>query len=85
MAKSLLQKYHEYNARLREQGTRMLTFQCPNQGCGNDIEVQAAPKGDTWDTLTTCPHCEQMFFRITHHDRVEALFPQRPTQEAGHE
>lgn len=51
-----------------------LNYRCPE--CGETIETLAAPKGDVWDTLTFCPHCNDMHMKITHSSHVIARRPQ---------
>lgn len=70
---SLLEKHIAHIARLRSAKVRILSYQCPK--CGETIDTQAAPKGDAWDTLTTCPHCDDLHMKITRHSAVVALRP----------
>jgi uncharacterized Zn finger protein (UPF0148 family) len=77
---SLKQRYTEYNDRLKASGARMLSFNCP--ACSQSIETQAATKGDTWDTLSTCPHCEALFMKITTYKTAKGLIPRIPGKTA---
>lgn len=64
MAKAtLMQRYTDYNDRLKARGIKLIAFACPE--CGESIETQSAPKGEVWDALSDCPHCERMFMKIT--------------------
>ena len=78
---SLKQRYTEYNDRLKASGARMLSFNCP--ACSQSIETQAATKGDTWDTLSTCPHCEALFMKITTYKTAKGLIPRIPEEPAN--
>lgn len=60
---TLMQLYTEYNDRLKAEGIKLIAFSCPS--CNESIETRPAPKGDTWDTLSNCPHCGSMFMKIT--------------------
>lgn len=71
---TLLDRYTAYNERLKAQGLKFLSFDCPK--CGEGIETQRATRGDTWDTLSTCPHCEALFMKITTHKKAVGRLPQ---------
>ena len=60
---TLLKRYTEYNDRLKAKGAKMIKFNCPM--CAKDIETLPAPKGEFWDTLAQCPHCEALYIKIT--------------------
>ncbi|KPX46955.1 hypothetical protein ALO68_200094 [Pseudomonas syringae pv. helianthi] len=70
---TLMQLYTEYNDRLKAQGIKLITFSCPN--CNESVETRPAPKGDTWDTLSDCPHCNSMFMKITKGKKAFGLIP----------
>lgn len=72
-AASLMQRYTEYNDRLKAQGIKLIAFQCPD--CKQSIETQPAPEGDIWDTLSNCPHCNAMFMKITKGHKAYGLIP----------
>lgn len=74
MAKeSPMVRYTEYNDRLKAQGVKMTKFSCPS--CAREIETQAAPKGERWDTLANCPHCDAMYMKITDGKKAFGLIP----------
>lgn len=88
MAKTLMQRHLEYVARLRHleyvarlraQGVKLLAYACPH--CSFSIEVQRAPRGDTWDTLSECPKCGKMHFRVATHTKAKAVLPPREAAE----
>ncbi|HFX1466303.1 TPA: hypothetical protein ACID2X_005189 [Pseudomonas aeruginosa] len=70
---TLMQRYTEYNDRLKAQGVRFLASACPK--CGGEIETERATRGQTWDTLSTCPHCEALFMKITTHTKAVGRIP----------
>jgi DNA-directed RNA polymerase subunit RPC12/RpoP len=44
-------------------GKRLRTYKCPS--CSSDIETfSPARADDVWDTLSTCPHCDAMHFKV---------------------
>lgn len=67
--KKLMAQYLEYTARVKASGAKFLKFKCPH--CSGEIETQRATRGDTWDSMTTCPHCEKMFYRSNTHYSVK--------------
>lgn len=46
----------------RTGGAAILRFPCP--ACGTEIETLAAPRGETWDSLSVCPECDAMFMKV---------------------
>jgi|TARA_Y100001951_G_C11294393_1_gene274509 Zn finger protein HypA/HybF involved in hydrogenase expression len=73
---TLMQRYTEYNDRLKAQGIKLIAFECP--ACKQAIETQPAPKGDVWDSLAECPHCNVMYMKITQGKKARGLIPQVP-------
>jgi uncharacterized Zn finger protein (UPF0148 family) len=63
MTMSLKQQYEDYIARLRTRGDDITNYECPD--CGAVIDTKAAPEGESWDTLSTCPHCEGLHMKFT--------------------
>lgn len=66
--KSLKQKHEEFIARVKANGGKTVQYAAPC--CGGMVEDRLAPEGETWDTLTTCPHCEKTFFKVTTSSKV---------------
>jgi Zn finger protein HypA/HybF involved in hydrogenase expression len=60
---ALKQDYEDYFARLRQRGEPITEYRCPD--CDQPIMTRAAPYGEVWDTLATCPHCEGLHMKIT--------------------
>lgn len=60
---TLMQRYTDYNDRLKARGINLIAFNCPH--CAESIETHPAPAGEVWDALSQCPHCERMYMKIT--------------------
>lgn len=71
---SLMKRYTEYNDRLKAKGATLIKFACP--ACTKDIETLPAPKGEFWDTLAQCPHCEALYMKITEGKTARGEIPQ---------
>lgn len=71
---TLFKQYTDYNDRLKSQGIKLISFNCPC--CSKPIETMPAPEGDVWDSLSTCPHCDRMFMKITNGKNAEGVIPQ---------
>lgn len=72
--------YHAYNDRLRSEGKKLLGYKCPH--CEAELETQRATRGDTWDTLATCPFCGGLYMRWTTHYSVRTQVPKPRRNEA---
>ncbi|CAI8959982.1 Small CPxCG-related zinc finger protein [Pseudomonas soli] len=79
-APTLLERYTEYNNRLKSQGIKFVEFACP--GCRGNLETRPAPRGEKWDTLSECPFCNALFLKITDGPRVYALIPSKRTSKS---
>jgi hypothetical protein len=66
----LKQKHGEYIAKAKAKGMKTLTFRTPC--CEKDVEDRAAPAGEKWDTLATCPHCGAMYMKISTAEAITA-------------
>lgn len=71
---TLMERYQEYNNRLKARGIKMVSYQCPC--CSESIETQPAPKGEKWDTLSECPHCNRLYMKFTDGSRAYGLIPE---------
>ena len=60
-----------YLAYWADNKTPVLEFTCPFRSCATLIKVAKPPRGDTWDSLATCPHCEREFFYIATNRKVK--------------
>lgn len=67
--RKLMGDYLTYIRRVETRGGKLIIFICPD--CGQDIKTLPAPAGEIWDTISTCPHCEQSFVKITNGNTVE--------------
>lgn len=63
MTANLLALHNDYIARAKSNGARILKFNAP---CCNGLLETTAPKGakEQWDSLTRCPHCDQLFMKV---------------------
>lgn len=48
---------------LKAKGAKLLAYGCPH--CRKILKTLAAPQGDTWDSLSKCPHCDKVYMRFT--------------------
>ena len=63
-------KHNAYMFQWKASGRRTLAYTAPC--CGATIETTAPPKGETWDSLATCPHCGELHFKVVTFDRATA-------------
>lgn len=63
MTTTLKQKHDEFIAKVKATGAKTLIYTAPC--CGKSIEDRAAPKGDKWDTLSTCPYCNEIYMKVS--------------------
>lgn len=70
----LRRRHDEWLAKAAARGDKLLTYKVPC--CGGGMQDRAAPEGEVWDTLATCPHCGGHYLKITHHTFIEALRPE---------
>lgn len=68
--RQLMADYRQYVQRVESRGEKLICFKCPD--CHQSIKTLPAPDGEVWDTISTCPHCERSFIKITHGKNVEA-------------
>jgi predicted RNA-binding Zn-ribbon protein involved in translation (DUF1610 family) len=57
------EEYEAYIAKVRARGVAITEYSCPN--CGEEIMTRAAAPGETWDTLSSCPHCDELHMKYT--------------------
>ena len=60
--------YTEYNDQLKAKGIQLTKYPCPC--CGMDIEGQPAAKCEVWDTLSSCPHCDDIYLKVSDGEKV---------------
>ncbi|OFC62605.1 hypothetical protein [Candidatus Erwinia dacicola] len=73
MSTAIKEKYAAFIKRVEGNGTATLGFYCPH--CKSAILTLAAPAGETWDSMSTCPYCEGIFMKITTHTAVNIGVP----------
>lgn len=71
--KPLKQKHEEFIAKIKANGGNTLTFVAPC--CSQEIEDRAGNKGETWDTLATCPHCGTLYMKVTTEHEIVGSIP----------
>lgn len=75
MNKKLKKAYLCYIAKRRKSGGRLMSYSCPS--CGETIETPVpSSKGEVWDTLSECPFCEGLHFKISTFSEVTASVPE---------
>ena len=57
------QQYLDYIAKLESAGKPITSYVYPE--CQGAIKTQAAPAGQAWDTLSSCPHCDELHLKLT--------------------
>lgn len=62
-ATTKMHQYQDYIAKLQTMGKQIASYECPE--CKGEIKTQAAPAGEVWDTLSACPHCDEMHIKFT--------------------
>ena len=70
---NLKQEHAEFIARCKQQGARVLTFDCP--ACEKQIETPAAPKDDSWNSMAICPHCHELYMKLVTDKTAEGRIP----------
>jgi hypothetical protein len=73
---STLRRQHDaYIAGVIAKGGHVLTFDTP---CCDEPMTTTAPRtSETWDSLTTCPHCGEMFMKIVSRTDAVGSMPPR--------
>ena len=59
----LKEAHYEHIAKLIEPGVALTEFKCPE--CSALISTRI-PDSGVYDTMSTCPECEEIFFKIVH-------------------
>lgn len=53
---------------LKAKGAKLLAYGCPH--CRKILKTLAAPKGEKWDSLSMCPHCDNVYMRFTQNHKA---------------
>ena len=56
----LKQQYLSHIAKLEQQKVPLASYCCP--ACDYLIKTHRPAAGDVYDTMTTCPNCEELYF-----------------------
>lgn len=73
--------YHAQVKRLKAKGVKLVACSCPK--CTKIIKTLAAPKGETWDSMAQCPHCETLFMKFTKGRLSWGVLPLNSMRPAG--
>lgn len=69
---ALRRKHDAHIDHVRARGGRVLMLeQLPCCGTSMDVHVPAS-KHETWDSLTTCPNCGELFFKVVTRNKAIA-------------
>ncbi len=60
---NIKESHDKYMAKLRASGVVLTEFNCPD--CEALISTRV-PDSDIYDTMSTCPECGEIFFKIVH-------------------
>lgn len=77
----LMLQYTAHNETLKAQGVKLVQFSCPT--CAKSIDTRPAPKGERWDSLAICPHCEAMYMKITDGKKAFGVIPDGQSKTAS--
>lgn len=70
--KQLAKKYENYLQSWKNKGGKSASCDCPH--CGKSVEHPLPGLvGDKWDTLTTCPHCGEISWKVATHNSVTVV------------
>lgn len=58
------QYYEQWLEQMRTDGRKLAVYPCPS--CTVSIETLAPPKDQIYDSLSVCPHCEKMHFKVVY-------------------
>lgn len=64
----LLKAHGKYMAKVRASGGTVVAYQTPC--CKKELESQVPKDDATWDTLSTCPYCGELYMKITSRNGV---------------
>ncbi len=63
---NLLKRYNAHIALMKASRVPLAHYLCPD--CNQAIECLIPQHGQVYDSLVTCPHCEQTHFKAVHSD-----------------
>ena len=68
---ALTAKYQQWIRKARTRGMNAVAYySCP--ACAKVIGTLAAPFGEVWDSLSVCPFCGDLHFKVVDGDTVSA-------------
>lgn len=65
--------YSQWVADMKERGIPTIMYKCPH--CLGSIVTCKAPAGEKWDTLSSCPHCDQTHMKLTDGANAKGVLP----------
>jgi hypothetical protein len=71
--KTLLELYAERTRLLEAKGAALLNFNCPYPACSQELKAERVGPGEFYTPLSTCPHCEQFYWKLVQHTRACGL------------
>lgn len=77
---TLLQRHLAYFAGLRKKHVPICHHKCPH--CKRKVPSQTPEPGQVFDTMTTCPYCEKMYFKtVKANGHTTTKMPEEAAQE----
>ena len=67
---TLLESHNAHIEKIKAAGKPVLSNLVPC--CNREIETPAPDAGDEWDTLATCPHCNELHMKVVTSTTVTA-------------
>ncbi|MFI8609485.1 hypothetical protein ACIGFL_14360 [Pseudomonas sp. NPDC077649] len=64
-----IQAYQDYITRETSFGVKHLDYFCPH--CRFELKTRQPADGEAWDSLSTCPSCDGLFYRWARDQSVE--------------
>ncbi len=77
MSAADMKRNESYIAKAQAAGGKVVSYSCPSAACRYSIKTLApTPRRARWDSLTACPQCGQMHFKVVHGSgKVEISIP----------
>ncbi|AZQ10139.1 hypothetical protein [Shewanella khirikhana] len=80
MSNNRLAAYQAWLTAVTDAGFNVIEFKAPC--CGNSMKAICPETTDgVWDSLTFCPYCDEFYYKIVYHDRVETKPVYHPATE----
>lgn len=66
--KGLKISYENFLTAVRNNNIKTGSYSCPS--CKKDIEAMVPENDEIFDSLSTCPHCGEIFMKVVHSDKI---------------